>query len=1310
MSKRRKHSHRTPRVELLEPRALLATLIVNTAADENSQADNSLSLREAIQVANGTLPIASLSAGERSQISGSLTFPAPNNILFNIPGVGIQTISVASPLPAIVRPVNIDATSQTGSTLNPVAEVNVDVAGPTVRIDGHALALANPGLVADGFDINSPNCTLVGVIVTGFTGAGVSISGIGSQGNWLYDDIIGTLPDTTNGKFFSTDPTLRNGVGVSITSSNNRLGGNNPTLENVIANNTIGLTISTVHGTGNLIQNNNILDNVQQGVLVSSSNNTIGEALSGGGNTISGNGLQGLLITGVGAQGNQVAGNNIGTDLGIVNGVRPKGIDARPNGSEGIRIQDSPKNTIGSLIAAGKNVIGGNNLDGVVIDGPASTGNRLLNNWIGFNIISGAESLFIPNQNGVVLSNSASYNIIGNGTAAGADVIDNNRFDGILISGVGTLGNTFTGNIVGLNPDGGSAFGNAQDGIHIDNSPGNIIGGTAAGAGNTISSNNNGVVIVGQTATGTVLLGNFIGTATDGVNMLGNAVDGVLINNAPLNTVGGTAAGAGNVISGNNRGVVITGVLATDNMVLGNFIGTDLTAKVNVHNQIDGILITGGAANTTVGGSIAGAGNSIDYNAGSGVYVDTGTANAIRGNGIYQNTGPGIYLNPANNANKLQPAPTLTAASPNGPGVNVQGTLAAAPVVTYTIEFFASASKDSSGFGQGQTFLGSTTVTTDAMGNATFKTDVATPVVSGQFVTATATDPQGNTSQFSNAIPAVPAQLQFSAATYAVNEADGAATITVTRAGGSGGTVSVNFATSAGTANPGVDYTDKSGTLFFLPNVSTQTFTIPIFDAKKVGGSLTVNITLSNALNGALLGSPATSTLTINDNDSPGLSFTSATYALDQTAGALSVTVTRNTPIGISTVDYATANGTAVAGVNYTSTHGTLVFNPGDTTRTFSIPVLDDNRIHGPLTFNMALSNPSAGSIVSSPSAAVVTLNDTDLAGSIQFGSSVASSAPGAFAAVLTVYRLGGKAGTVTVNYTTVAGTAKPGVDYTTTAGTLSFAPGVTSRTIAVPVLNTSSSAANVTFGLKLSNPGGGATLNRLTSVTVTIQHGSSGGGGGSGGGGSGGQNSPTITRLVPVANGAGTTDLVVSFSKPMDARTASNIGFYGYFVLTPGRDGVFGTYDDGTDAITAATYIASTSQTVLHLASPLPLGPTYEVVFDRNAFPRPFQGLSDVAGNVLNGSGAGAGSPYVAFFSQGRGSSYTVRPGSITSAGGPRIMALASATSGNVAPLSTQGPASGANTVASTVNPRRPAVTIAIPSPSHGRRTPWRG
>ena len=271
-------------------------------------------------------------------------------------------------------------------------------------------------------------------------------------------------------------------------------------------------------------------------------------------------------------------------------------------------------------------------------------------------------------------------------------------------------GNVIQGNFIGTNAAGTAALGNGY-GVTIDSGASkNTIGGTGAGAGNVISGNSVDGIEIGSFSNFTsgnsnLVQGNKIGTNAAGTAALGNGTTGVKTGGVGVrfvdgvsNTIGGTAAGAGNLISGNvNEGIFFHGNNgASHEMVLGNWVGTNFDG-VKIPNGLDGISLLQSAGNT-IGGTTSGAGNVIAFNTGAGVTVDTGTGNAIRQNSIFANR-QGIVLTNGGNAN--QPAPTLTAAD-SFPGTTmVEGQLSGfAASTTYTIEFFASAPGDPSTPGQ----------------------------------------------------------------------------------------------------------------------------------------------------------------------------------------------------------------------------------------------------------------------------------------------------------------------------------------------------------------------------------------------------------------------------------------------------------------------------------------------------------------------------------------------------------------------------------------------------------------------------------
>jgi hypothetical protein len=371
------------------------------------------------------------------------------------------------------------------------------------------------------------------------------------------------------------------------------------------------------------------------GVLVNGNDdNVIGGTAAGAGNVISGNTAgNGIWITN-GGDGNIIQGNLIGTN--------PAGTVNIPN-VIGVNLNAGASNTvIGGSTATSRNVFSGNTLYGVHLADSGTTSNVIQGNYVG-TTISGATAL--PNGfEGVRIASGASGNTVG-GTAAGeGNVLSGNGGSGLQIIDSTTSGTTVQGNIMGLNAAGTAALPNVFHGISIVNSPSNTIGGTAAGAGNTISGNQqSGIQITGSTATGNTITGNMIGTDATGLTDLGNS-GGVLIQNgASGNTVGGTTIAARNIISGNTHGVFITAVGTNSNTVIGNYIGVGSDGVTDVGNTLAGVSITEGASSNTIGGPTAGARNVISGNNGHGVSI-LGSAFALPGDGTANNRIIGNFI------------------------------------------------------------------------------------------------------------------------------------------------------------------------------------------------------------------------------------------------------------------------------------------------------------------------------------------------------------------------------------------------------------------------------------------------------------------------------------------------------------------------------------------------------------------------------------------------------------------------------------------------------------------------------------------
>jgi parallel beta-helix repeat protein len=332
-----------------------------------------------------------------------------------------------------------------------------------------------------------------------------------------------------------------------------------------------------------------------------------------------------------------------------------------------------------------------------------------------------------------------------------------NRFSVHGIEIVGDGGNVVEGNYLGTDATGTAACPNGEVGVIVFHSANNRIGGTSPASRNVISANlKEGVLVEGPESSGNVVSGNYVGTNAAGSAALGNNLVGLLVAEAPGNTI------VGNVVSGNGyEGVAIEGEQATGNTVVGNLIGTGADGRAEIPNTFAGIAIDQGAHDNTIGGTVEGEGNVLAFNLADGIEVTEGRANRILGNRIFGNRGIGITLggreigmNDDGDAdegpNDLQNYPVLRSATSAGAMTTVTGDLSSEPSTVYRVELFANAECDQYGFGEGETLLTSLDVATDATGTATFTVTVA--AAPGAFISATATDREGNTSELSSCV------------------------------------------------------------------------------------------------------------------------------------------------------------------------------------------------------------------------------------------------------------------------------------------------------------------------------------------------------------------------------------------------------------------------------------------------------------------------------------------------------------------------------------------------------------------------------
>jgi titin len=736
-----------PRVDPLEDRLLLSTYTVTNTLDSGPG-----SLRQAILDSNSN--------------------GGPNVIDFSIDS-GAQTITPASPLPAMTNPVTIDGTTQPGFTGSPLI----------------VLTGTSAGSGASGLTISGGPSTVKGLVINGFSRIGVQLMSSGDlvEGNYLGTDVTGTIAhgndigvevslgygnDTIGGttaadrnvisgntsegirfdpltganliqgNYIGTDVTganaLGNGTGSTGTgvflqlSVNNTIGGTTAGARNVISGNS-GTGVFDQGSGGDVLEGNYIgtdasgtrplsngIGTVGDGVFLQSPSNRIGGTTPGAGNLISGNSGTGVYIQG---SGNVLEGNYIGTD---VTGTQPLG--------NGTGVQTADATTVGGVMPGAGNLISGNQTYGVFLSG---AGDVVQGNFIGTDITGSAP---VGNTAGIFISGIGSHSTIGGTTAAARNLISGNTQTGMSMVAVGH--NRIEGNYIGTDVTGTNPLGN-RIGIVIGESN-DRIGGTNAGAGNLISGNVGFGIDLTSAASRNRIEGNYIGTDFTGTAALPNGFG--IVDSGFHNKFGGRKAGAGNLISGN----ITEGIDFASNggreKVQGNYIGTDVTGTRPLGNGDNGILIGGAAYHDSIGGTKAGAGNIIAFNGHDGIFVAGGTRDPIHQNSIFANAHLGIELILDGNHN--QASPVITSAISADGQITIQGTLTSTATTQFTLEFFANPVADSSG----AQFLGSDVVTTDGSGQASFTVSFSVGVPPNQYITGTATAPTKDTSEFSTPV------------------------------------------------------------------------------------------------------------------------------------------------------------------------------------------------------------------------------------------------------------------------------------------------------------------------------------------------------------------------------------------------------------------------------------------------------------------------------------------------------------------------------------------------------------------------------
>lgn len=744
-------------------------------------------------------------------------------IVFNIPtndagfSNGVFTISLSDQLPSVLNDTIIDATTQPDNsptnrnivltTVSPIVPGTFPLGLRFHGTNSAVRGLMITGMPASGILIEQGACS--NIIGGAVSGAGNVISGNSEQGIVIFD--TNTMANVIQGNFIGVNPAGNlaqlntwEGIGIYTGSRGNLI------VSNVLSGNGAdGIRIDGAHN--NSVQGNVIgldanatlaLPNTWNGIGIynGSQSNLIGGSLPGQRNVISGNMQRGMVIRDTNSIGNVVRGNYIG--------LNPAGTASISNNWEGIAIFGGAQS--GLIIS---NVISGNGASGIAVS-DAGTGSQVVQgNYIGLDV---SGTVAQPNRGpGILIFFGSQSNLVGGTTAATRNIISGNMAQGVAIADDDTIGNTVSGNYIGVNASGSAAISNAYAGVSIfNNASSNTIGGQTAGARNIISGNGEqGLTISEGNSVGNTVFGNFIGLNAAGNAAVPNAWSGIaLFNGARSTLIGGKKLAQRNVISGNAlQGIVIADGSTSENTISGNYIGLDATGTTTIPNLSVGINFFNGARDNLVGGAEAGAGNIICGNLGPGIVVQSleTSRNAILGNFIGINpagsvampnggTGIGLWdgafatsvggINPgeaniiANNASDgvqmfdaftmnnsvrgnsiygnsgagiaLYTSANLSAPSPS---------LASAVLATDTTISGSLTSLSNTTFqidfysspappAQGMIYLGTKSITTDASGSAAFSVNLPSHVPAGRIVTAAATDENGNTSGMSTGV------------------------------------------------------------------------------------------------------------------------------------------------------------------------------------------------------------------------------------------------------------------------------------------------------------------------------------------------------------------------------------------------------------------------------------------------------------------------------------------------------------------------------------------------------------------------------
>jgi CSLREA domain-containing protein len=1012
-----------------------ANYTVNAADDANDGACNAAhcSLREAILAVN-------------ADGSGSVSFAI---------GSGPVTISPAGALPDITGGATLDATTQPGYAGSPIVKVRAQLklTGSDITVRGFELSAGVDGIwvlpsqaasnivvernfigllagdaPARGIEIDPGPFSLTNVRIGNGSPSGRNVIGASATGIVIAGGEVTVAGNYIRLADDGVTPLAHNNMnGMLVTGGTVTIGGSTTGARNVITcgiqvtSRAIDVTGGAVTIEGNYVGTNaagtaNLLGPVSTGILVTNATST--SVLR---NVVTGN-------TGVSfnsTTGGVIRGNFIGVDS--TGNAKPTGSAVR----HGVVLSGTTGVIVGGTSAADRNLV--DTFAGIKVRLSNASNTTVAGNFLGVSA-SGTAFNTALGAAGIAVNGVGAGNVLG-GSAAGAG----NVIAGSINPSAGFGGGinldtpdavTVLGNFIGTDAAGTVVLGNTHWGIRIE-SGSHFIGGTGTTDGNTISGTaasppgTNGYGIAILNGAGAIIRGNRIGTNPSGTATLGNATGGILIDSTGTTTIGGSAAGSANVISGNGIEIDIRGDSSVT--IQGNRIGTNAAGTADINNSATGILVNALASSTKpilIGGVAPSERNVISGFSSAAIAASTsGGVLTIRRNRI----GTDILG---------------TAAIGNFQGVTLARNNATLldNIIAHSSDCGVCVSS-----GSGNRFnvnsihsngglgidLGLDGVTPNDVGDGDSGANNLQnfPVLTSAVVT-------GGSTALSGSLVSSP-NTSFFIEVFSIGSGDPSGH----------GEGQVPFASTTVTTNS--------------------------------GGNATFNVTLPPVSPGSAISATATNQITNDTSEfsanviagSPGtFQFSAATYAVSEAGPSVTLTVTRTGGTVPASVDYTSVNGTAAAGNDFTAAGGTLNFAAADTSKTIVIPIANDTLDENDETFSVTLSN-AGGATIGAPSTATVTITDDDASPSLVVAdANVTEGNSGTTTLTFNVDLSTASGRQVAVDYTTTDQTANAGSDYGARFGTLTFAPGETMQTVTVTVNGDTMAEANETLHVLLSN------------------------------------------------------------------------------------------------------------------------------------------------------------------------------------------------------------------------------------------------